>query len=59
MKRRRHAEPQIVFALQQADSGTPVGGDRAEDGGERGRLLQLEDEIRGHGSGRYQAPEAA
>ena len=24
MKRRRHTEPQIVFALQQADSGTPV-----------------------------------
>ncbi|BEQ13196.1 MAG: transposase [Pseudomonadota bacterium] len=24
MKRRRYTEPQIVFALQQADSGTPV-----------------------------------
>jgi len=24
MKRRRYSEPQIVFALQQADSGTPV-----------------------------------
>lgn len=24
MKRKRYTEPQIVFALQQADSGTPV-----------------------------------
>ena len=24
MKRRRYTEPQIVFALQQADSGIPV-----------------------------------
>jgi putative transposase len=25
MKRKRYAEPQIVFALQQAEAGTPVG----------------------------------
>jgi putative transposase len=25
MKRKRYTEPQIVFALQQAESGTPVG----------------------------------
>ena len=45
MKRKQYTEPQIVFALQQAESGTPVAEICRKVGvSEIRRLRQLEDE---------------
>lgn len=47
MKRRKYTEPQIVFAFQQAASGTPAA-EIVRKMGARGHLLPLEEEVRGH-----------
>ena len=46
MKRKRYTEPEIVFALQQAEAGTPVGEICRNMGGCGGHFLPLKEALR-------------
>jgi hypothetical protein len=57
MKRSRFSEEQIVYAIRQAESGTPIGDVCAGNWHRRANLLRLEKEVRA--SRRERTPPAA